>query len=103
MRLITAKPGNCMAKVVLPPPGGPRKRNCFLSGNLGVAVEAVVNGVPAFVDDIGSMALSVSNRSLSDIEKPWMPDRTQWANDLAYCQWTPQEMREGKAWNHLFR
>ena len=71
--------------------------------NSNTAVEAVINGVPAFVDDIGSMALPVSSRSLYDIESPWYPARERWAQDLAYTQWTPNEMRNGEAWSHLFR
>jgi len=71
--------------------------------NSNVAVEAVINGVPAFVDDIGSMALPVSSRSLADIEAPWYPARERWAQDLAYTQWTPAEMRKGECWSHLFR
>lgn len=69
--------------------------------NSNIAVEAVVAGVPAFVDDIGSMALQVANRSLSDIESPWYPQRTRWAQDLAYTQWTPQEIKNGEAWSHV--
>ena len=29
--------------------------------------------------------------------------RTQWANDLAYSQWTLDEMRSGAAWAHISR
>jgi len=71
--------------------------------NSNIAVEAVVAGVPAFVDDIGSMALQVGNRSIANIESPWYPQRTRWAQELAYTQWTPQEIRNGEAWAHLSR
>jgi len=71
--------------------------------NSNLGVEAALNGVPVFVDDIGSMALQVANRKLSNLDNPVMPDRTQWLRNLAYTQWTPQEMREGQAWKHLFR
>jgi hypothetical protein len=39
---------------------------------------------------------------LVKIESPEMPDRDQWLSDLAYCQWTPAEMRSGVVWKHLF-
>ena len=71
--------------------------------NSNTAVEAALAGVPVFVDDIGSMALRIANRKLDAIEAPALPSREQWAYDLAYCQWTPSEMMEGKTWNHLFR
>ena len=70
--------------------------------NSNTAVEAALAGVPVFVDDVGSMALRIANRNLNAIETPAMPSREQWAYDLAYAQWTPQEMAEGKTWSHLF-
>jgi hypothetical protein len=71
--------------------------------NSNSAVEAALSGVPVFAFDEGSMALPVANRVLSDIENPKTPDRTQWLNDLAYTQWTPDEMRNGETWAHLFK
>ena len=65
-------------------------------------VEALLEGIPVFAFDDGSMAWSVCNRSLTDIESPSLPDRTQWLNDLSYAQWTLGEMKEGLAWRHLF-
>jgi hypothetical protein len=32
-----------------------------------------------------------------------MPPREQWLNDLAYTQWTLEELKSGEAWKHLFR
>lgn len=71
--------------------------------NSNTAVEAALQGVPVFVDDIGSMALRIANRNLRDIDNPALPSRQQWAYDLAYTQWTPKEMRGGLAWRHLFQ
>jgi hypothetical protein len=71
--------------------------------NSNSAVEAAIAGVPVFAFDAGSMALPVANTDLSDIETPKTPDRAQWLNDLAYTQWTPEEMRSGATWAHLFR
>lgn len=70
--------------------------------NSNLAVDALMNGVPVFVDDIGSMALQASNRFIKDVENPQHPSRTQWLSDLTHCQWTPDEMRQGMTWNHLF-
>ena len=71
--------------------------------NSNSGVEALIEGVPVFAFDEGSMVWSVCNRSLSDIESPCLPDRKQWLNDLCYAQWTLDEMKEGLAWKHLFR
>lgn len=74
-------------------------KDCWavITFNSNVAVEAIIKGVPAFAFDEGSMAWDVANQ----IQNP--PDRTQWAHNLAYTQWTPDEMRSGETWKHLFR
>lgn len=71
--------------------------------NSNSGVEALVAGVPVFAFDEGSMIWSICNKSLSDIESPAMPDRTQWLNDLSYTQWTLDEMKAGLTWKHLFQ
>jgi hypothetical protein len=71
--------------------------------NSNSVVEGIIQGIPGFSFDAGSMATSVCNMNIEDIENPQMPDRQQWLNDLAYCQWTLEEMRSGEAWKHLFR
>jgi hypothetical protein len=71
--------------------------------NSNSGVEALVAGVPVFAFDEGSMVWPVCNKSLSAIESPCLPDRQQWLNDLSYAQWTLDEMKEGRAWHHLFR
>lgn len=65
------------------------------------AVDAALAGVPVFADDIGSMAWPIANKSFAWIDAPVKPDRQQWANNLAYTQWTRQEMQEGTPWQHL--
>lgn len=70
--------------------------------NSNTAVEAAIAGIPVFAFDQGSMALSIASKDLKDIDAPKMPDRAQWLHDIAYAQWTPDEMREGLAWRHLF-
>lgn len=71
--------------------------------NSNSGVEAAIEGIPVFVDDAGSMAFPVANRNLLYIDNPKKPEREQWAHNLAYTQWTLDEMRSGEAWNHLFR
>jgi hypothetical protein len=76
---------------------------CVMTFNSNSGVEAAIEGVPVFVDDCGSMAFPVANRSIIYIDNPKTPEREQWAHNLAYCQWTLDEMRSGETWNHLFR
>lgn len=69
--------------------------------NSNVAVDALVAGVPAVVLGAGDMVGLAAYRRLHDAKKWPPPERRQWACDIAYTQWTLQEMREGLAWNHL--
>jgi hypothetical protein len=71
--------------------------------NSNSAVEAAIEGVPVFAFDEGSMALPIANTQWEEIKNPKTPDRKQWLSDLAYTQWTLDEMREGLAWRHLLR
>lgn len=71
--------------------------------NSNTAVEAALYGLPVFAADHGSMAWEIANKDLSKLDNPDTPEREQWINDLAYTQWTPEEMRAGLAWRHLFR
>lgn len=67
--------------------------------NSNAGVDSVLAGVPTVVSDPGAMAWDVASHEIDDLS--YTPDRGQWLNDLAYCQWTEQEIRAGKAWEHL--
>jgi len=71
--------------------------------NSNSSVEAVLEGIPAFTFDAGAMAKDVSSQWLQELERPYMPTREAWLNDLAYTQWTIPEFSSGEAWRHLFR
>ncbi len=62
------------------------------SSNPGI--ESIINGIPSFVGD-RSLAAPVANLDISKIENPLRPDREQWLNDLAWTEWTIDEMSEG--------
>lgn len=66
------------------------------------AMDAIIAGVPALV--LGkSIASPVSDSELTNIESIYYPEndlRQQWANNMAYCQWTNEEMRSGEAWQY---
>lgn len=64
---------------------------------------AVLDGVPVFTFNDQSFAWDVSLHNVESIESPLLCDREQWAYDLAYTQWTLDEMRSGKAWDWLKR
>ena len=67
------------------------------SSNSGVL--SAISGVPTVAYDIGSMAYAVSSRTVQD--DLITPDRTTWCNKLAHCQWLPEELEDGTAWDQL--
>jgi hypothetical protein len=69
--------------------------------NSNTGVEALINGIPVFAFDEGSMAWSICNKDLKHIDFPETPPRQRWLNDLCYAQWTLNEMRRGETWAHL--
>lgn len=65
-----------------------------------VAVDGLVDGIPCFVWD--GVATKMGSSDLRLIDKPLRPDdRDQWCADVAYTQWTMQEMRQGLVWRHF--
>lgn len=65
-----------------------------------VGVDGLVFGIPAFTEQGVAFPLALQN--LSRIETPYYPDyREQWLNDVAYCQWSTKELKNGLCWRHL--
>lgn len=65
-----------------------------------VAVDALVEGIPVFARK--GVAAPMSAPDLSHIEDPYYPDdRRQWVNDVAWTQFSVQEMGMGLPWRHL--
>lgn len=76
--------------------------NCHavVTHHSNVAVDALVMGVPVFCKE--GVAAPMGLRDLGWIEAPHYPeDRVQWAADVAWCQWSLEEMRSGAMWRHL--
>ena len=69
--------------------------------NSNSLVSSIIAGVPVFALGPGSMVESIANKNLQDLENPALPDRQQWAHDLAYCQWSAIELEAGLAWKHI--
>lgn len=69
-----------------------------------VAVDGIVAGVPAFAKLGVATALSERDVDLDRIEAPKLVNdeaRRQWVDDIAWCQWTMDEMADGSVWRHL--
>lgn len=67
--------------------------------NSNTGVESVLRGYPTISCDSGSMAYAVTGHSPARV--PTLPDRQKWCNDIAYTQWSPEEIARGDAWEHL--
>jgi len=64
------------------------------------AIIAVFNGIPVFVSD-QSLCYDVGNINISKINNPVMPNRNEWANKLAYTEWTTNEIKQGLPWGRI--
>lgn len=66
------------------------------------AMDAILAGVPAVVLGEG-IASPVSGHTVAGIDNPFYPDAEllqKWANAMAYCQWTTEEINSGEAIQH---
>ena len=61
-----------------------------INHNSGPGVQAVLRGIPAFVD-ASSLAAPVANLDLANIEAPSKPDRGHWLLQLCHTEWTLDE------------
>lgn len=69
------------------------------------AMESIAYGVPAFVS-VPCAAWPLANKDLSQIENPYRPDEAliyKHCCSLAYGQFTPDEISNGRAWKILNR
>jgi hypothetical protein len=62
---------------------------------------AIIEGKPLFVCNETSHLAPMNCGELSMIEKPNIPDRQQWLNDLGYAHWTLNEIRNGEYWTRV--
>jgi hypothetical protein len=70
--------------------------------NSGPGSQAIIDGVPAFVGP-DSMAVPVANTDFAHIEKPLMPERNQWLEQLCHTEWTVSEIASGLPLNRLLK
>lgn len=80
-----------------------RNVHCMVTFNSIAAVESLIYGKPVFTMGPNA-AQPLANTDLSAIDSPFMPDYDQVRNlccNLAYNQFTVEEMRSGKAWAML--
>lgn len=77
------------------------KVDCVVTFCSTTAVEAILAGIPSIIMSDCSVASQMGSKLL---DEPFRyPDRTQWCHDLAWRQWTLDELADGSAWRHAVR
>ena len=74
--------------------------HCVVNYNSGPAVQAAINGVPVLCD-ASSLAADLSIK-WSELDTPYVPDRTDWFVKLCHTEWTVDEIRQGTPISRLF-
>ena len=74
---------------------------CAVYYNSSSSVLSVLKGIPTFVSEESAVTWDVANHNLKNILEPYMPDRTQWLNDLSQAHWTIDQSRAGEIYRHF--
>ena len=77
------------------------KAHCTVSYTSGSSIDSILEGVPVITNSEYNFVWPISSHSLEDIENPKCGQREQLLYDLAYAQWSVEEIKEGKPWHHL--
>lgn len=78
------------------------RAHCVVTHHSNVAGDGYLLGVPAFCwEGVGSTLASQDWDLIDNPRQTTIEERQQWVNDVAYCQWKPEEMKRGDTWRHL--
>jgi len=73
---------------------GMQRTWAVINHNSGPGVQAMLRGIPAFVD-ASSLAAPVANLDVAMIESPARPDRGAWLLQLCHTEWLLPEIASG--------
>jgi len=76
--------------------------HCVVTYSSGSSIDSILEGVPVIPGSEYNFVYDISSHSLDDIENPKLGDRKQLLYNLAYAQWSVEEIQNGTAWEHLF-
>ena len=74
---------------------------CTITYTSGMAVESVLAGTPTIACDPGNFAFPISATDIGQLNHLKRTSRQQWVQDLAYTQWSEDEIEIGEPWRHL--
>lgn len=73
---------------------------CTFSSGMGI--DSILRGKPVVVSSKGSFVYPVRTKLQNALNGDFFtPDRHTILNQISFCQWNIQEIREGLVWNHL--
>lgn len=75
--------------------------HCSITYTSGLAVDSLINGCPTIACNDGNFCYEVSQNDPLEVENIKYFDRSQWINNLSYCQWDLHEIKNGKCWGHI--
>ena len=76
--------------------------HCCVAYTSGSSLDAILDGVPVIPTSQYNFVWEISSHSINDIENPKLGEREQLLYNLAYAQWSVQEIQKGKPWDHLY-
>jgi len=78
-----------------------KNAHCTVAYTSGSSIDSILAGVPVIPCSECNFVWPVSSHQLSEIENPKLGEREQLLYDLAYAQWSVDEIKQGKPWQHL--
>jgi hypothetical protein len=101
-RRIIYRPKPSKAQPGVPIADALRQASAVVSHHSNVAVEAMIEGVAVYAEKgVGTLVSIPTLRQIDIAQPPDLETRVAFLSDIAYCQWTPQEMRQGDVWEHV--
>ena len=67
--------------------------HCSITYTSGLAVDSLINGCPTIACNDGNFCYEVSQNDPLEVENIKYFDRSQWINNLSYCQWDLLEIK----------
>lgn len=78
---------------------------CTITYSSGSGIDSIINGIPTIATDPGNFAWEISTHYIDQVENIVTADAKtvlQWLYNLAYSQWSVEEIADGTAWAHLW-
>lgn len=78
-------------------------QNCWavICYSSGFSFDALVRGIPVITLSNRNFAAPICSHFIEEIENPKMGDRMEWLSNIAYCEWSIEEIRNGICKEHL--